>query len=70
MNKAKKATDPCELERQVLDVHEPKTETEWWARDRILELEAQLAQAQFIISSILDLIQGKNIKEEGEEDEK
>ena len=40
--KASKATDPCELERQILDPTIAKNEAEWWARKRILDLEERL----------------------------
>ena len=40
--KASKATDPCELERQILDPNIAKNEAEWWARERILDLEERL----------------------------
>lgn len=40
--KASKATDPCELERQILDPNIAKNEAEWWARKRILDLEERL----------------------------
>ena len=39
--KAKKATDPADLERKILDPNISKNEAEWWARERILELEKQ-----------------------------
>lgn len=42
-SKALKATDPADLERDVMCANVPKTETEWWARERILFLEGQLA---------------------------
>jgi len=40
--KASKATDPCELERRILDPNIAKNEAEWWARERILDLEERL----------------------------
>lgn len=40
--KASKATDPCDLEKRILDPNIAKNEAEWWARERILELEARL----------------------------
>lgn len=40
--KASKATDPCDLERQILDPNIAKNEAEWWARKRILDLEERL----------------------------
>lgn len=42
-SEALKATDPADLERDVMCANVPKTETEWWARERILFLEGQLA---------------------------
>lgn len=38
----KPATDTCDLERQILDPNISKTEAEWWARNRIIELENKL----------------------------
>jgi hypothetical protein len=40
--KASKTTDPCDLERQILDPNIAKNEAEWWARERILDLEERL----------------------------
>ena len=37
-----KATDPCELERHILDPNIAKNEAMWWARERILELETKV----------------------------
>lgn len=67
MNTGAKATDPCELERLILDPCEPKTEVEWWARARILELEDQLAQIRISTLEILDLTNTKNTRKGGEE---
>ena len=39
-----KATDPCELERHILDPNIGKTEAEHWAKDRIEELADQLSR--------------------------
>lgn len=41
-----KASDPNDLERKILDPNISKNEAEWWARERILRLEKQLAEAQ------------------------
>ena len=46
MSKEIRATDPCELERKILDPNIAKNEAEWWARTRILELEQQLASRE------------------------
>lgn len=40
--KASKATDPCDLEKRILDPNIAKNEAEWWARERILDLEERL----------------------------
>ena len=34
-----RATDPKELERQIMDASVPKNEREWWAKHRIEELQ-------------------------------
>lgn len=39
-----KATDPCELERRILDPNIAKGEAEWWASRRIADLEATIAE--------------------------
>lgn len=41
-SKASKATNPCDLERRILDPNIAKNEAEWWARERILDLEERL----------------------------
>lgn len=37
-----RATDPNDLERQILDPNIAKTEAEWWAKRRIEELEREV----------------------------
>jgi DNA gyrase/topoisomerase IV subunit A len=50
--KASKATDPCDLERQILDPNIAKNEAEWWAGRRIQELEEEAKRTeQFIIAN-------------------
>lgn len=39
-DKAKQATDPIDLERQIMDSNIPKNEREWWAAREIEKLRA------------------------------
>ena len=40
VNKAYQATPAATLEQQIMDPNFPKNEREWWAADRIEQLEA------------------------------
>lgn len=42
VNKAYQATPATTLEQQIMDPNFPKNEREWWAADRIAQLEAAL----------------------------
>ena len=42
VNKAHQATPAATLEQQIMDPNFPKNEREWWAADRIAQLEAAL----------------------------
>lgn len=46
-----RATDPCDLERKILDPNIAKNEAEWWARERILELEAKIKLLEACIAA-------------------
>lgn len=50
--KASKTTDPCDLERQILDPNIAKNEAEWWARERILKLEEKAIQDDITIDTL------------------
>jgi hypothetical protein len=56
-NMEKKATDPCELERKILDSNVAKNEAEWWARERIIDLEQQLAEREKQIVMLRELLE-------------
>jgi hypothetical protein len=45
-NEAKKATDPADLERKILNPNIGKNEAEWWARERILALQKEVDKAE------------------------
>lgn len=49
--KACKATDPCDLEGQILDPNIVKNEAMWWARRRIIELEEEAKKAEQFITA-------------------
>ena len=42
VNKAYQATPDITLEQQIMDPNFPKNEREWWAAERIAQLEAAL----------------------------
>ena len=42
VNKAYQAAPAATLEQQIMDPNFPKNEREWWAADRIAQLEAAL----------------------------
>ena len=44
VNKAYQATPATTLEQQIMDPNFPKNEREWWAADRIAQLEAALRE--------------------------
>lgn len=50
-NKASKATDPCDLERQILDCTIAKNEAEWWANRRIITLEEEAKKTEQFITA-------------------
>ena len=41
-----KATDPCELERRIMDGSIAKNEAEWWAQHEIERLRGELEEAK------------------------
>ncbi len=47
-----KATDPCELERRIMDISIAKNEAEWWASHEITELREQLAAKDAAIEKL------------------
>ena len=44
VNKEYQATPSATLEQQIMDPNFPKNEREWWAADRIAQLEAALLE--------------------------
>lgn len=47
-----KATDPCELERRIMDSNIAKTEAEHWASRKIADLETTIAEKDAEISHL------------------
>ena len=44
VNKEYQATPSATLEQQIMDPNFPKNDREWWAADRIAQLEAALLE--------------------------